>query len=93
MAHQSSVMRAAVTRLTPETFPAPEPENKTEEKKEDAQLETPSYKQHGEQLRVGLPCPWLLPGTPDTSSRLDGVDRHTTKNTIEKFCTGKQYKP
>ena len=44
MAHQSSVMRAAVTRLTPETYPAPEPENKTEEKKEDeAQLETPSY--------------------------------------------------
>ena len=36
-------MRAAVTRLTPETFPAPEPENKTEENKEDAQLETPSY--------------------------------------------------
>ena len=32
MAHQSSVMRAAVTRLTPETYPAPEPENKTEEK-------------------------------------------------------------
>ena len=43
MAHQSSVMRAAVTRSSPETFPAPEPENKTEEKKEDAQLETPSY--------------------------------------------------
>ena len=36
-------MRAAVTRLTPETYPAPEPENKTEEKKEDVQLETPSY--------------------------------------------------
>ena len=43
MAHQSSVMRAAVTRLSPETYPAPEPENKTEEKKEDAQLEIPSY--------------------------------------------------
>jgi len=35
MAHQSSVMRAAVTRLTPETYPAPEPENKTEDKSED----------------------------------------------------------
>ena len=36
-------MRAAVTRLSPETYPAPEPENKIEEKKEEAQLETPSY--------------------------------------------------
>jgi hypothetical protein len=36
-------MRAAVTRLEPQTYPAPEPENKTEEKKEDPQLETPSY--------------------------------------------------
>jgi len=43
MAHQSSVMRAAVTRLEPQTYPAPEPENKTEEEKPDAQLETPSY--------------------------------------------------
>ncbi len=44
MAHQSSVMRASVTRFEPQTFPAPEPENKTEEKKEDeAQLDTPSY--------------------------------------------------
>ena len=36
-------MRASVTRFQPEPFTAPEPENKTEEKKEDAQLETPSY--------------------------------------------------
>ena len=42
MAHQSSVMRASVTRLTPETEEI-KPENKTEEKKEDAQLETPSF--------------------------------------------------
>ena len=42
MAHQSSVMTAYVTRLTPETEEV-KPENKTEEKKEDAQLETPSY--------------------------------------------------
>jgi len=42
MAHQSSVMRASVTRLTPETEEI-KPENKTEEKKEDSQLETPSY--------------------------------------------------
>ena len=54
MAHQSSVMRAAITRLTPETYPAPEPENKSEEFqsleealtgeiKEDPQLEVPSH--------------------------------------------------
>ena len=43
MAHQSSVMRASVTRFEPEIYETPEPENKTEEKKEDAQLETPSY--------------------------------------------------
>ena len=36
-------MRASVTRFKPETYEAPEPENKTEEKKDDAQLETPSY--------------------------------------------------
>ena len=42
MAHQSSQVRAFVTRYTPET--EEKPENKTEEKKEDdAQLETPSY--------------------------------------------------
>ena len=41
MAHQSSVMKASITRYTPE--PEVKPENKTEEKKEDAQLETPSY--------------------------------------------------
>ena len=42
MAHQSSQVRAFVTRYTPE--PEVKPENKTEEKKEDdAQLETPSY--------------------------------------------------
>ena len=41
MAHQSSQVKAFVTRYTPET--EEKPENKTEEKKEDAQLETPSY--------------------------------------------------
>ena len=41
MAHQSSVMKAFVTRYEPE--PEDKPENKTEEKKEDAQLEIPSY--------------------------------------------------
>ena len=41
MAHQSSVMRASITRYEPE--PEVKPENKTEEKKEDAQLEIPSY--------------------------------------------------
>ena len=42
MAHQSSQVRAFVTRYTPE--PEVKPENKTEEKKEDdAQLEIPSY--------------------------------------------------
>lgn len=41
MAHQSSVMRASVTRYEPE--PEVKPETKTEEKKEDAQLEIPSY--------------------------------------------------
>ena len=75
-------MRAAVTRLTPETYPAPEPENKTEEKKEDAQLEIPSYSTAGEHLRVGLPCHWHLPGTPDTSCRLDGGIDH--KKNLEK---------
>ena len=42
MAQQSSVMTAYLTRLTPETEEV-KPENKTEEKKEDAQLEIPSY--------------------------------------------------
>ena len=42
MAQQSSVMTAYVTRLTPETEEV-KPENKTEEKKEAAQLEIPSY--------------------------------------------------
>ena len=42
MAHQSSVMQASVTRYSPEPE-VKQPENKTEEKKEDAQLETPSY--------------------------------------------------
>ena len=41
MAHQSSDMIASVTRYTPD--PEVKPQNKTEEKKEDAQLETPSY--------------------------------------------------
>jgi len=35
-------MTAYVTRLTPETEEV-KPENKTEDKKEDAQLDTPSY--------------------------------------------------
>jgi len=35
-------MTAYVTRLTPETEEV-KPENKTEEEKPDAQLETPSY--------------------------------------------------
>ena len=84
MAHQSSQVRAFVTRYTPE--PEVKPENKTEEKKEDeAQLETPSYKQHGEHIRVGLPCTWQQPGKPDTSSRLDGRDRPTKSR--EKICT------
>ena len=41
MSQQSSVMTASVTRYSPE--PEVKPENKTEEEKEDAQLETPSY--------------------------------------------------
>ena len=36
-------MRASVTRFEPETYETPEPKNKTEEEKPDAQLETPSY--------------------------------------------------
>ena len=42
MAHQSTVATASVTRYSPEPE-VKQPENKTEEKKEDAQLETPSY--------------------------------------------------
>ena len=42
MTQQSSVMKAFVTRYEPEPE-VKESEIKTEEKKEDAQLETPSY--------------------------------------------------
>ena len=51
MAHQSSVMRAAVTRLTPETYPAPEPEIQKLQKQVDKLLEEyrqeeiPKYKE------------------------------------------------
>ena len=54
-------MRASVTRYEPE--PEVKPETKTEEEKDDAQLETPSYYQRGEHLRVGLPRPWLTAST------------------------------
>ena len=58
MAHQSSVMRASVTRLTLR-LSAPEPENKLK-KKEDAQLETFLLTAWGApQSRT--PCTWHKP--------------------------------
>ena len=61
MAHQSSVMRASVTRFEPETYETPEPENKTEEKKEDAQLEIPLTKQPGSTSESDSPAIGICP--------------------------------